>query len=200
MADRLKSIVIVLFFLLCIYSHDERIEKYYTTISVENDMILMNSSISLDDGVCETAVKRVEAEIQRLPTKLWKQYLLNDGKIKIVSNDIVSDDERFVGSFSILDDMTMEIIVNEKYIEYSLCHEFAHYLFYIEAIPERRNYYLLLQEKEELWRDLLRSEDYFYTESEYFAEVGKNYFKGLIDEGKYPNTVKFFDSILEDYS
>lgn len=200
MTDKLKYIVIVLFFLLCIYSHDEKIERYYTTISTEDDMILLNSSIFLDDGVSETAVKRVESEIQKLPTKLWKQYLLNDGKIRIVADDIVSNDERFVGSFSILDDMTMEIVVNEKYIEYSLCHEFAHYLFYIDGVSEKESYYLLLQEKEELWRDLLRSEKYFYTESEYFAEVGKNYFKGLINEEKYPNTVKFLDTIIEEYS
>lgn len=199
MTDKIKCIIIICFFLLCIYSHDKTTERYYTTISIEDDMNLLSSFVSLDEGVDKNALERVKAEIQKLPTKLWKQYLLNDGRIKIVSDDIVSDDESLVGSFSILDDISMEIVINEKYIEYSLCHEFSHYLFYVEGVASRDDYYLLLKEKESLWRDLLHSESYFYTESEYFAEIGKYYFKGLIDEDKYPSTVRFLEKIIEDY-
>lgn len=199
LGEALKYFVIIFFFLACLYSHDEKINRYYTTASVEDDMNLIDSSVVLANGVSIDTIKRIETEIQKLPARLWKQYLLNGGRIEIVADDIADESESYVGSFSILDDTMMEIVVNEHYIEYSLCHEFSHYLFYIEGVTEKADYYLLLQEKDALWRDLLHSEPYFYPENEYFAEVGKYYFKGLIDEEKYPYTAIFFKNLMKEY-
>lgn len=194
-----KIIIIWIFLLICISAYEEDREIYFTTISVEEDMKYLDSVIKTQNGVSDSVIDRVEAEIQKLPTKLWKQYFYDGGELKIVSESLSDSENNVVGSFSIINEVYMTITINEDYIEYSLCHEFSHYLYHLIDVNNYLGYQQMLTEKESLWRDLMSSNQYFYAESEYFAEVGKLYFREQIDPERYPKTVKFFDVLTEQY-
>lgn len=194
-----KVILIWIFLLMCISAYEENREMHLTTISIEDDMNYLNSVIKIHNGVSKSTIDRVESEIQKLPTKLWKQYFYDGGELKIVSDSISDSRSNVVGSFSIINEVYMTITINEEYIEYSLCHEFSHYLYHLIDINNYMGYQQMLTEKDSLWKDLMSSNQYFYSESEYFAEVGKLYFSKQIDPEKYPKTVKFFEVIIEQY-
>lgn len=199
MKDFLKFVIILIFLLMCMASYEEQVERQYTTISVEDDMRYLSTVIKYDNGVDDFAIERAKKEIQRLPTKLWKKYFYNQGVLEITTEIISNEEEKIVGSFSIINEIDMSITVNKDYIEYSLCHEFSHYLYYIEQVKTQRGYAEMLMEKETIWRELMFSNEYFMADNEYFAEVGKLYFKGLLNVEEYPKTVEFFDSITEKY-
>lgn len=201
--DRLKSMLkagfFFLFLMLCISAYERDRETHFTTVSLENDMDYLNSQIETSDGVSAHVRNRVETEIQRLPIKLWKQYFYDGGELTIVNEKISNSEENVVGSFSIINDVEMFITINEDYIEYSLCHEFSHYLYYLVDEKSYLGYQLMLSEKDDIWKNLMSCNEHFYSESEYFAEAGKLYFRNQLDPNRYPYTVKFFDVITEQF-
>lgn len=197
--EYLKAGIVFLFLILCMFSYEEDREMYLTTISTEDDMYYLKSVIEIQDGVSTSVINRVESEIQKIPTRLWKQYFYDGGKLRIVSQELSDSEENVVGSFNVINEVEMTITVNEDFIEYSLCHEFSHYLFYIEDVNRYLGYQYMLSEKESIWQNLMSSNEYFYSESEYFAEAGKLYFRGQIDPKIYPKTVEFFNVLTEQY-
>lgn len=195
MRSLLKNILILCFIAMCIVAYEEDKEIYFTTVSLEDDMKYVDSGVVLDYGVSDLALDRVKEEIQKIPTGLWKQYFYDGGKIKIANEKA----DNIVGSFSVINEVDMLITIHEDYIEYSLCHEFTHYLQYLIDIKSYMGYSSMLEEKEEIWREYMLSNEYFFSESEYFAEAGKLYLRGEIDPERYPKTIDFFNIIFKKY-
>ena len=197
--DLIEAGVIIIFLFLCMSAYEKDREMFLSTVSVEDNMSYLNSVIETQDGVSTSVIDEVESEIQMLPTRLWKQYFYDGGKLRIVSQELSDSEENVVGSFNVINEVEMTITVNEDYIEYSLCHEFSHYLFYIEDVNRYLGYQYMISEKESIWQNLMSSNEYFYSESEYLAEAGKLYFRGQIDPEIYPKTVEFFNVLTEQY-
>ena len=71
--------------------------------------------------------------------------------------------------------------------------------YYVDEIKDFKGYREFLYERDTVWKNLMNSNYYFFSESEYFAEAGKLYFKGEIDPSKYPKTEMFFNTITSKY-
>lgn len=199
MYDKIKGLIILVLILFCISAYNSETTRYYTTVSEDADIKLLDSCVTLKDDVSSSSITAINKEIKYLPTKLWKRYLLENGTIEVTSEYSVEDGEKTVGSFNRIGDSEYEIVINEDYIPYSLCHEFSHYLYFVTDASSQTGYQEMLSEKPALWSDLLQSNEYFSTKTEYFAEVGKYYFKGCIDRNKYPKTVSFFDNLTSQF-
>lgn len=194
----MRKILTCLLILLILYSFIGY-EKQYQFATYEEKEAFIRSQVINEANVSDDLIDVAVLEVLKLPENLWIKFFKDGGKIRITYHMPESASGIVAGSFMIRNRTYCEVLLRPEYIEYSLLHEFGHYLYEIENIKNDKHYAACRIEMGYAFSAVLSDNNYFCTEEEYFAEMTKFYLEDKLQKEDAPIFYAYLEDILRKY-